>query len=72
MQRGVWTLDQGCPYPPFGLSLGWFLFLFSPRTAPLPIKKSADKNFAVADPEIGNKNCATTDPEISNPKLCHR
>jgi len=39
---------------------------------PLPIKKSADKNFVVADPEISNKNCATTDPEISNPKLCHR
>jgi hypothetical protein len=24
-------LDQGCPYPPFGLSLSWFLFPFSPR-----------------------------------------
>jgi len=24
-------LDQGCPYPSFGLYLGWFLFSFSPR-----------------------------------------
>ena len=78
-KRGVWMLDQGCPYPPFRLSLGWFLFPFSPRigrtntnfllgfTMLLSIQKSAATNMALP---IQNKsaanNCADVDSEIGN------
>jgi hypothetical protein len=81
MQKGVRTLDQGCPYPPFGLSLGWFLFAFSPRIGrsntkfllglivSLSIKKSTTTNFVVVDSQFDSENYTTSDSEI-NSQLC--
>ena len=60
---GVWMLDQGCLHPPFELSLGWFLFPFSPRigrsntnfllgfTMSLSIRKSTATNYVTTDSE---------------------